>query len=389
MAISDLVLLHNKATDGQARKDPLGFDVYDKLADVKREFLKYCKPFEARLRKNVVSHRVIAKDEEQSTDIMIPGFIVDKNARGAKRMGPSKINLQFLEHHKDNYLGLHRDLAKMSYSPQTDAALTNYKTLLELEISFLMGCDIEWGGASDFAEQEPAAAAGAVLGEAGRKDDDDFSSAEGGDDGAAEARGAGPADTAAPAADTAASAASAGGGPAASAGGGGAGEGASPDPHDFTTWTPETWDHIDFSQIHFPTDPFVSICSQRSYHAVALLLVHNPSLRTTHSRVWDELNTAWSNTFHSDLSETAVEKWPTAGPLAFSAEQSDWLTQTLRHIKSLKSGPSLRRRVNPASPAPAAAQAAPRTSTKKAKAGGGQLEGKKRRDVDSVQDTSR
>ncbi len=114
---------------------------------------------------------------------MIPRFIVDKNARTAKRMGTSKTNLQFLEHHKDNYMEIHRDLAKMSYSPQKDAALTNYKTLLELEISLLTICDIEWGGASDFAEPAPAAAAGAVLGAVGRKDDDDFSSAEGGDDG--------------------------------------------------------------------------------------------------------------------------------------------------------------------------------------------------------------
>ncbi len=136
---------------------------------------------------------------------MIPGLIVDKTARGAKKMGPSKINLQFLEHHKDNYLGLHRDLAKISYSPQTDAALTNYKTLLELEISLLMGCDIEWGGASDFAEPEPEGAARAVLGAARRKDDDGVSSAEGCDDGAAEAaRGAGPAAPASPAASPAA-----------------------------------------------------------------------------------------------------------------------------------------------------------------------------------------
>ena len=82
-----------------------------------------------------------------------------------------------------------------------------------------------------------------------------------------------------------------------------------------------SWADIDLSQIQFPTDPYVSICSVRTYHEVALLLVHIPSLRTAHPRVWDELNTAWSNTFHSDLSETALEKWPTTGPLAFSAEQ--------------------------------------------------------------------
>ena len=129
---------------------------------------------------------------------MIPGFIVDKSARGAKRLVPSKIILQFLEHHKKNYLELHHDLAKISYSPQTDAALTNFKTLLELEISLLMGCDTEWAERSDLADPDAASAAGAVLGAASAarpSDDDDVSSS----DGAANAA-APPAASAAPAA---------------------------------------------------------------------------------------------------------------------------------------------------------------------------------------------
>jgi hypothetical protein len=44
VAIADLVLLHNKATDAQGKKDPISVDVFDKIADVKREFLKFCKP---------------------------------------------------------------------------------------------------------------------------------------------------------------------------------------------------------------------------------------------------------------------------------------------------------------------------------------------------------
>jgi hypothetical protein len=141
VAIADLVLLHNKANDAQGKKDPISVDIFDKIPEVKRELLKFCKQFEARLRRNVQTHRVIP--QVQTTDIMVPGFIVDKSARGNKKLGPSKINLQFLEHHKHNYLDLHHDLAKISYSPQTDAALTNFKTLLELEISLLMGCDTE------------------------------------------------------------------------------------------------------------------------------------------------------------------------------------------------------------------------------------------------------
>ena len=158
-----------------------------------------------------------------------------------------------------------------------------------------------------------------------------------------------------------------------------------PDP-DFTTWTPETWGQLDFSQIQFPTDSCISICSVRSYHAVAILFCYIPSLRTAHSRVWDDLQYAWRATFHTELSDTVLGTWPTTGPHAFSASQAEWLTETLRHLKALKPGPALRRRAVPASPAPAPARAATQTS-KKAKAGGG--EGKKRRDSDPVQDTSR
>jgi hypothetical protein len=95
--------MHNKVTEGQARNDPLasGLDVFEKVADLKKEFIKFCKPFESRLHSNIKSHRVVAKVEELSTDILIPGFFVDASARGKHRLGPLKINLQFLERHKD------------------------------------------------------------------------------------------------------------------------------------------------------------------------------------------------------------------------------------------------------------------------------------------------
>ena len=214
VAIADLVLLHNKATEGQAKNDPLGVDVFDNVPDLKKTFIKFCKQFEPRLRSNVKSHRVIAKVEDLSTDIMIPGFLVDPSARGKNRLGPLKINLQFLEHHKDQFLELHRELIKINYAPQTNAALQNLKTLLELEISLLMGCDIVWGGEPEVE----APAADAVLGASAEHDDDDVSGDEGGEE------GAGPAGTA-PAGDGGGGGvgAAAPAAPAAPAGGGGGG----------------------------------------------------------------------------------------------------------------------------------------------------------------------
>ena len=86
IAISDLVLLHNKAAEGLAKSDRVGYDIYFGIADTKALFLKYCKPFEKRLRSMVPTHRVVpAGDGEDPTSVSIPGFLVDAKAKGKRR----------------------------------------------------------------------------------------------------------------------------------------------------------------------------------------------------------------------------------------------------------------------------------------------------------------
>jgi hypothetical protein len=53
MAISDFVMLHNNAAEGLAKIDRVGYDIYSGIEDTKVLFLKYCKPFEKRLRSMV------------------------------------------------------------------------------------------------------------------------------------------------------------------------------------------------------------------------------------------------------------------------------------------------------------------------------------------------
>ena len=161
-------MLHNKATEGQAKNDPVGFDLYDGIASVKVQFIKFCKRFEQRLRTLVPTHRIILVVEEDSTDINVSGFITAPSGKGKAKLGPLKVSLQFLEHHKMQYLELHRDLSKIEYAPQSEAALQNFKTLLLLEISLLMGCDVEWA-TGDGGEHTGAP----VLPPAGEGDDGD------------------------------------------------------------------------------------------------------------------------------------------------------------------------------------------------------------------------
>jgi uncharacterized protein (DUF4415 family) len=102
MAISDFVLLHNKAAEGLAKNDRVGYDLFSGMAETKALLIKDCKPFEKRIRSMVPTHRVVpAGDGEDPTSVSIPGFLVDpKAAKTKKTFAPIKVEMQFLENHK-------------------------------------------------------------------------------------------------------------------------------------------------------------------------------------------------------------------------------------------------------------------------------------------------
>ena len=121
VSIADLVLLYNRAQEGIAKNDRLGFDG---IADVKAQWLKYCKPYEKRLDlPPCCEFRTISVVEDESTDVMVPGFIIDPKAKGKQKTGSIKANLQFLQNHKELYMELHRYFTKIEYSPQSEAQL--------------------------------------------------------------------------------------------------------------------------------------------------------------------------------------------------------------------------------------------------------------------------
>ena len=99
VAISDLVFMYNKATEGQAKNEPFGFDLFYGLPREKKAFIKFCKPFQHRLCPHVATYSIIPADEQASTYISIPGLIVEVKKKGKHTLGPLKIPLQFLENH--------------------------------------------------------------------------------------------------------------------------------------------------------------------------------------------------------------------------------------------------------------------------------------------------
>ena len=366
VAISDLVLLYNQAQEGlfgACKNDRTVFDFYAALPGMKMQFIKYCKVFETRLRSLVTSPRVIPVVEDDPTDMSIPGFLPDWKSKKPKAVS-LKVELQFLEHHKKLYVDLHRELIKTDYSPQSEAALQNFKTLMLLDISLLMGCDIEWaapapsisgGGANEAAiltssapdDDRDASGDDNCGGSAGTRD---MASAaeEAASAAAAIVAAAAEASVAAACADAAAAAAPAGGDAAPACGAAASvsdSEDDVPDVNDFTTWTPGNWKRVEFDKISFPKDHNVSICSVRSYMAVAMLLWFDTDLRATQTRLWNELTLCWKATFHSDLDLPGLERWPKGDhPHAFTQEQSDWLEGTLRYLKRGPGRLSSRRR---------------------------------------------
>ncbi len=163
-----------------------------------------------------------------------------------------------------------------------------WKTLLLLEIQLLLGCYVKWS--------VPLPQAGAdidhpVLSTAGNYADADESAEEGGSSGIAasatppqaagtQSRGrtggdAGP-DSGRSATSPAAAAQAAD--PAATAAG-------VLDVKDFTIWTPSTWELLQWDEIHLPKNPYVSICSVRSYMAITMIIWYQPDLQLTQLRL--------------------------------------------------------------------------------------------------------
>ncbi len=55
-----------------------------------------------------------------------------------------KLDMQFLDHHCKQFLDLHAESIKIDQSLQAEAALTNFKTLLLLEITLLSRSVFDW-----------------------------------------------------------------------------------------------------------------------------------------------------------------------------------------------------------------------------------------------------
>ena len=114
---------------------------------------------------------------------------------------------------------------------------------------------------------------------------------------------------------------------------------------DFTTWTPETWELLDISEISFPEDK--PVISNKLFFLSAMIFSHCIEMRTKHKALHNQLCKARAGHFGSTLTAKALGRLPNVGPHAFSADEAKWCEGTLLFLQMGaaafgKSVPSLR-----------------------------------------------
>jgi hypothetical protein len=99
VAVADLVAMHNGCMEGlygTKHKDPLPFDFFQPLPQLKTSVTRYCKPFDKLLCSSASTYRVSPVNEERSTILDITGFVTafdfecadDQEGPGSRRGRP-------------------------------------------------------------------------------------------------------------------------------------------------------------------------------------------------------------------------------------------------------------------------------------------------------------
>ena len=378
---------------------PDEFDFWSSIPTLKDPFLKYCKAFQPRLSIVLRDSRIIPEVEDDPTSVKIKGIILDwkkRQAMSKQTTSEMTVETQFLDADKKLYKELSQEFANISFCPKSREALENTKALIMLELKILLGSDIAWS--KPVGAAAPGIVSSSVLDSGGGNNDANESSESDSADEhkvaskltvprAAAATPARPAEQAAKetaagieaaaataevtaaradaAADatvkaTAATAATltttatltAEAAEAAAAAAAAAVVGSSLETNagestleDFTTWTPDTWTLLDYSKVSFPPDK--PVIQNKIYYALAMIFCNSTLLRSKHKECYKGLCSAWEAHFGIQLSSETLGNPPSVGPYAYTQEEQEWCTQTLRMFNAGASAPPIRLRIHP------------------------------------------
>jgi hypothetical protein len=80
----------------------------------------------------------------------------------------------------------------------------------------------------------------------------------------------------------------------------------------------------------------------KSYYAIALIFCHCSDLRAKHPEFYKGLCSAWGTHFGTELTLENLGKPPSVGQYAYTDEEKEWCTQTLRFFSAGGSARSVR-----------------------------------------------
>ena len=128
VAISDLVLLHSYVTQGLSlsKKDikNASYDFWSSCPPpLKESWIKFFKVHTSRIGNLKSQLRITPIPEDHPTTVQVPGFVLIWNKKNKRMADQAKegfnFELQFLEHHKDDYFKLGAKHNECANSPKT------------------------------------------------------------------------------------------------------------------------------------------------------------------------------------------------------------------------------------------------------------------------------
>ncbi len=123
---------------GPVKHNRSAFDLFVLCLGSTNGFVKFCKAHEQRLRLNLHDFRVIRADAEGVTLTLTLADSLLNGLNREEKMRPMKIDMQFLNHRRKQYLDLHADLILIDYSFSSKSACCTAATTIGPLLSLVL-----------------------------------------------------------------------------------------------------------------------------------------------------------------------------------------------------------------------------------------------------------
>lgn len=275
----------------------------------------------------LVDRKRVQSLEDQNTEVPLNGFISVWNKSKPlqnQTLETKQIETQWLDEHTVSARAVQAVLQPIAAKVDTKEGLKELQRMIIFDIRVLMGADYPWPAPA--AECQSGDGAGHGSDHEKRADDESpaLTSGQVGDDDDDVPLFAGRKATGSK------------GGPC------------GPvilDSTDFTTWSPDTWQMVQWENVKFV--PGDNHRQNKLFHACSIVFFYDDVIRKEQPRVYTELQNAWQEQYGRPANSSDLEAIPNAGPGRFSDEEMKWCHDTVNSFRRS----SARKRQAPATPA--------------------------------------